>query len=220
MTPTAQMLILAVVAYLVGAIPFGYVVGRLKGVDIRKEGSGNIGATNVGRVLGKRYFWLVFALDAGKGLGPMLAGRVIAHGMPDAPAKYLLWLLVGVAAMVGHVFPIYLGFKGGKGVATALGIMLGVYPYYVWTAVPAVGAFVLVFAVSRFISLASITGAVCFPAGLLVLGWIFGWDLLGGRWPLLLVAVLLGGLVVVRHRANIARLRAGTEPKFTGKKKA
>lgn len=219
MTPTLQMLVLAVAAYLVGAIPFGYVVGKLKGVDIRREGSGNIGATNVGRVLGKRYFWLVFALDAAKGLAPMLIGHTVASALPESSTKYLLWLLVGVAAMVGHVFPVYLGFKGGKGVATALGIMLGVYPYYVWTVVLAVGAFLLVFLVSRIISLSSITGAICFPVGLLVLGWIFKWDLLGGRWPLLLVAVLLGGLVVVRHRGNIARLRAGTEPKFVGKKK-
>lgn len=214
---------LMVAAYFFGAVPFGYVVGKLKGVDVRKEGSGNIGATNVGRILGKRYFWIVFALDALKGLVPMLVGAWLIHqgaggGREVWTGSIALWLGVGFAALVGHIFPVYLGFKGGKGVATALGVMLGVYPYYTLTAVPAVLVFVGVFAASRIISLSSILGAGLFPVLLLVMGWMLGWQLLGYRWPLLAFAVVVAGLVIFRHRTNIQRLRMGTEPRFVSKR--
>lgn len=211
--------LLIVASYFAGAVPFGLLVGKLKGIDVRTAGSGNIGATNVGRLLGKRYFWLVFALDALKGMLPMLAGAWLVAGMDEAWGKYAAWLACGLAAMLGHVFPVYLGFKGGKGVATALGVMLGVWPYYTLAAVPAVGVFVGVFAVSRYISLSSIVGAIAFPPILLATGWVFGWRLLEHRWPLVAFAVVVGLLVIWRHRGNIQRLRDGTEPKFISRGK-
>src|SRR3954453_13615242 len=115
---------LAIAAYLVGSIPFGLIVGLAKGIDVRKAGSGNIGATNVGRLLGKRFFFLVFFLDLLKSLLPMLVASFAVHRIPaeqrDARV-YLLWLLVGFAAVIGHMFSMFLKFKGGKGVATSAG---------------------------------------------------------------------------------------------------
>lgn len=207
-------------AYLLGAVPFGWVVGRLKGVDVRSAGSGNIGATNVGRLLGTRYFWLVFALDAAKGVLPMLAGAWVVSGWDEAWWKYVAWLACGLAAMMGHLFPVYLGFRGGKGVATGLGVMLGVWPYYTLSAVPTVALFVAVFTASRYISLSSVLSAVAFPFVLIVLGWMFDWRLWELRWPLVVFAVAVSALVIWRHRGNLARLRAGTEPKFSGARKA
>lgn len=212
-----ELALLILGAYFLGSVPFGLLVGKLKGIDVRSAGSGNIGATNVGRLLGKRYFWLVFALDAAKGAAPMLLGHFLVRNLPESSLKYVLWLLAGLAALLGHVFPIYLRFKGGKGVATALGVMLGVWPYYTITAIPAVSMFIGVFAVSRYISLSSVVGALIFPVILLATGWVFGWRLLEFRWPLVAFSVLIGLLIIWRHRANIARLRAGTEPRFGAK---
>lgn len=220
MPVSVQVALLVVAAYLVGAIPFGFVVGKLKGIDIRTAGSGNIGATNVGRLLGKRWFWLVFALDALKGTAPMLAGLWVTSGLPEGPGKYAAWLAAGMAALLGHVFPVYLGFKGGKGVATALGMMLGVWPFYTLAAIPTVAMFLGVFAVSRIISLGSIAATLTFPVGLLVVNWAMGWELLGHQWPLLVFACGVSALVMFRHRGNISRLRAGTEPKFGEKAKS
>src|ERR1700733_13570147 len=119
------LLLLAPLAYLVGSIPFGLIVGLANGVDVRKAGSGNIGATNVGRLLGKKFFWIVFSLDLLKGMLPSLAaGTVIGFAPGDRPT-YILWLLVGFAAIFGHMFSIFLGFKGGKGVSTSAGALLG-----------------------------------------------------------------------------------------------
>src|SRR6476660_2083845 len=148
------LLILIPIAYLVGSIPFGLIVGLAKGVDPRKAGSGNIGATNVARLLGGKYFALVFTLDLLKSLLPMLAGAYILHRAGfdlsmkgnQLDAKHLLaWLLVGFCAIVGHMFPIYIGFKGGKGVATSAGLILGLWPYYTLPAVLSLTLFLIVF---------------------------------------------------------------------------
>src|SRR5687767_5009578 len=118
-TPLQQAALLVPLAYLVGSIPFGLMVGKLKGVDPRTAGSGNIGASNVGRLLGRKFFAVVFLLDLLKGLLPMLlAGRVL-QGAGQEARTYFVWLLVGFAAIVGHMFSVFLGFKGGKGVATS-----------------------------------------------------------------------------------------------------
>src|SRR6266550_7950501 len=135
MTGFHQLLLLAITSYFLGSIPFGLLVGLSRGIDPRKAGSGNIGATTVARLLGGRYFALVFSLDLLKSLLPMLAAYIIlrrAHLTSDQlDAKLLLaWLLVGFAAILGHMFPIYLRFKGGKGVATSAGLILGLWPYY------------------------------------------------------------------------------------------
>src|SRR5688572_17372282 len=122
MSAAQQVGLLVPVAYLLGSIPFGLIVGRAKGVDPRKAGSGNIGATNVGRLLGKKFFAIVFVLDLLKGLLPMLAAAYVLRGMEESNRKYLLWLAVGFAAIAGHMFSLFLGFKGGKGVATSTGV--------------------------------------------------------------------------------------------------
>src|SRR5688572_5910097 len=120
MPETRWLMVLIPIAYLIGSIPFGLIVGKSRGVDPRKAGSGNIGATNVGRLLGKRYFFLVFTLDLLKGLVPMLLASAIVHRIPEAARDrgvHLLWLLVGFAGVLGHMFSAFLKFTGGKGVA-------------------------------------------------------------------------------------------------------
>src|SRR3982750_4006555 len=132
MTIAQQLLILIPIGYVLGSVPFGLWVGLAKGIDPRKAGSGNIGATNLGRLLGGRFFAIVFTLDFLKGLAPTLAASWVVHrsgGVPDANV-YLLWLLVGFAAIFGHMFSLFLRFKGGKGVATSAGVMVGVFPDY------------------------------------------------------------------------------------------
>src|SRR5882724_11865333 len=132
MTTAQQLLILIPTAYLLGSIPFGLIVGLAKGIDPRKSGSGNIGATNVGRLLGGRFFALVFSLDLLKGLLPMLAAAWVVrrHTTPPDATLYCLWILVGFATICGHMFSCFLRFKGGKGVATSIGVVFGLYPYY------------------------------------------------------------------------------------------
>ena len=119
------LLVLVPIAYVIGSIPFGLVVGKWRGIDVRAAGSGNIGATNVGRLLGKRYFFLVFFLDLLKSFIPMAIASAIVHRIPEANRDwrlYLLWLLVGFAAVLGHMFSLFLRFKGGKGVASSAGM--------------------------------------------------------------------------------------------------
>lgn len=208
------------VAYVVGAIPFGLVVGLSKGVDPRKAGSGNIGATNVGRLLGTRFFFVVFFLDFLKGCLPVVAASVVVRrhfADPDA-LVYLLWLLVGFAAIVGHMYSCFIGFKGGKGVATSCGVMLGLFPYFTWPGLIALAIWIVLFAKSRIVSLSSMVAAVCFPIVFIAMGLMHVYPLGARQSPLVAFAVLVAFMIVYRHRANIARLRAGTEPKFTGKK--
>jgi len=129
MTPTMYLMLLIPAAYFVGSVPFGLIVGLSRGVDVRTAGSGNIGATNVGRLLGKQFFFLVFFLDMLKSLVPMAIASWIVSRIPEADRDwtlYLLWLLVGFAAVIGHMFSAFLGFKGGKGVATSAGVVAGV----------------------------------------------------------------------------------------------
>ncbi len=217
MSTHSILLVLIPVAYLLGSIPFGLIVGLMKGIDPRKAGSGNIGATNVGRLLGGRFFALVFSLDLLKGLLPMLAGAVVLHGGAHSQMEYVLWLLIGLAAIAGHMLSIFLSFKGGKGVATGVGVALGVFPYYTLPALVAVLAFLGVFVLTRIVSLSSIVGAIVLPIAYILLGLLMDWDILDKQLPLLIFAVLLSGLIVYKHRGNIARLRAGTENRFARK---
>src|SRR5881394_2634652 len=172
MSPLHQLLLLAAISYFLGSIPFGLIVGLAKGIDPRKAGSGNIGATNVARLLGGKFFALVFTLDLLKSLLPMLAGAYMLHRAGfdlsmkgnQLDAKHLLaWLLVGFSAIVGHMFPIYLRFKGGKGVATSAGLILGLWPYYTLPALIFLSVFLLAFFTWRYVSLASILAAISFP---------------------------------------------------------
>ena len=240
---SAQIGLLALVpgAYLAGSIPFGLIVGLSKGVDPRKAGSGNIGATNVGRLLGGKFFALVFALDLLKGLLPTLAAGAILYFSarhsalgstslsagstqisassvePHSALEFSLWLLVGFATIVGHMFSIFLGFKGGKGVATSTGVILGVFPYYTMATIGVLVTWGIVFKLTRYVSLASMCGAVAFTVTYIVLGLILKWDIFGSQLPLLGFAVLVVSMILFKHRGNVARLRAGTEHRV-GKK--
>ena len=188
--------------FLLGSLPCGFWLARAKGVDIRKKGSGNIGATNVGRILGKEWGYLVFALDALKGwLAVWLAAEFLQAGDTGS-------VLTGMAAVAGHVFSPWLNFKGGKGVATSAGVLLGLAPaVLIWTA----AIWGISFAVKRIVSISSLLAATAFP-------FLVMW-LEPGRHALLLVAFVLAGLVWYRHRDNLQRLVQGTENGF-GKKTA
>jgi acyl phosphate:glycerol-3-phosphate acyltransferase len=203
-TNTPLILSLLVMAsYLLGAIPNGLLIARLKGVDLQKTGSGNIGATNVYRCVGKGWGVLAFVLDAVKGFIPaFFFPRVIDSAPP------WLGLACGAAAVAGHNWPVWLNFKGGKGVSTSAGMLLGIAP-------AAVGIGFAVFAVTvlttRWVSLGSILAAVAVPAAYVWMN--------GTANPLLAGALLVMGLLVIlKHRANIRRLLAGTEPRITDKK--
>jgi len=214
------LLALAPIAYLIGSIPFGLLVGLAKGIDVRKGGSGNIGATNVARLLGGRYFALVFTLDLLKGLLPALAAGWVLRDQPKTPADYAFWLLVAFAAVGGHMFSIFLRFKGGKGVATSTGVILGVFPYFTFAGLIAAAVAVAAFLITRYVSVMSMAGAICFPIAYVVIALLEGWDPLGRQLPLLLFAVLICVLIVYKHRTNISRLRAGTENRVGRKARA
>jgi len=217
MTPTHILLILIPIAYLLGSVPFGLIVGKAKGIDVRTAGSGNIGATNVGRLLGKKFFFLVFLLDMLKSLVPMVIASATVRQMSSDSTSYFLWLLVGAAAVVGHMFSIFLGFKGGKGVATSAGVVLGLYPYYTLAGAVAIVVFIITFLVSRYASLGSIAAACSFPIAFVIIGRLNHWPVFQSQWPLLMFAVVMALLIVIKHRGNISRLLAGTENRFTNK---
>ncbi len=188
---------LLIMAYLIGAIPTGVILTRLAGgEDVRNAGSGNIGATNVYRVAGRKLGIITLVGDCFKGVIPLLIAQQGFHLSTGGVA------FVALAAFIGHCYPVYLGFKGGKGVATALGIFLVLSPLSVLCVVI---VFALVLWKWRFISLASISAAATIP--LLVL--FFERSL-----PLFAVTLSIAGIVIWRHRANIERLRTGTENKF------
>lgn len=200
-----SLVLTLLLSYLIGAIPFGYLVGRWRGVDIMKQGSGNIGATNVGRVLGRPFGILVFLLDFAKGAGPALAAKGVASTHPlDLPPDSLP-VAAAVAAFLGHLYPIYLHFRGGKGVATAAGAVSVLVP------IPALAAlftwFVVVLAF-RYVSLASLVAA----AVLCVFRLVFTPRPWSTDYRILTCFCLIAtGLIFFRHRANIGRLLHGNE---------
>jgi acyl phosphate:glycerol-3-phosphate acyltransferase len=187
--------LLILVAYLIGSIPTGVIVGRMRGFDPRAVGSGNIGATNVVRAGGPGAAVLVLVGDALKGAIPVLIAR--AAGLPAAA---IAW--VGLAAFVGAICSVFLGFRGGKGIAAGLGIWLAISPMVI---VCALAAFAVVFAISRIVSLASIGAAIVLPPAVAILG-LPHHDLL--------LAILMTALVLFRFRENIQRLSRGEEPTF------
>ncbi len=207
--PLAWSLAVAFIGYLLGSLPFGYVVARAHGVDIFKEGSGNPGATNVKRVLGekfgakgKRAGNLVFTLDAVK--GAVAAAWPLFTTLPYTEAR-LLGLVGVIAAVLGHSFSVFTKFKGGKGVATAAGGLVVLIPI---SCLIGAAVWVLTFATTRYVSLGSILAAVVVPLS----SWLRGNPL-----PFSVVATALGAFVIFRHRANVKRLLAGTEPRFAKK---
>lgn len=208
-----------ILAFLSGSIPTGLIVAKFRGVDIRAQGSGNIGATNVGRVLGRTWGIGCMIFDALKGFVPVVISGTLAHAIGTREMSVPLafsWLGVGFAAVLGHIFCPWLRFKGGKGVATSLGVCLGFWPALTLPMATVFVTWLLVVWQTRYVSMGSIIGAAMLPI-YAVVGFII-WEpdhnLLRSiqvGWPFMLVAFVLALVVIAAHRANIARLRAGTE---------
>ena len=194
-------------AYLLGSIPFGYLLVRVfRREDIRATGSGNIGATNVARSGAKGLGILTLLLDLLKAFAAVKIAQHLAPGTPGFPSD--LAVAAGIAAILGHIFPIWLGFKGGKGVASALGVFIALVPM---AALCGLGVFIVVFALTRYVSLASILAAVMLPVFCLL--WM------PDRSPIFVGGVIfIALLVIAKHHANIARLKQGTENRFGSKK--
>ncbi|MGV3755720.1 MAG: glycerol-3-phosphate 1-O-acyltransferase PlsY [Verrucomicrobiota bacterium] len=205
-------LVTASVAYFMGSIPTGYLVAKAKGVDIRSVGSGNIGATNVFRILGRGPGTFVLLVDALKGF--LACGLVVrlawqTFGQPgpgDDVTRLHLSIVAGICAVLGHNYTCWLNFKGGKGIATSAGVLIALVPYGFLVTL---ATWLVVFAVSRYVSLASIIAAAVLP---------FATWQLHGRPELIGITTLMSALAIYKHRANIQRLRAGTENRIGGGK--
>jgi glycerol-3-phosphate acyltransferase PlsY len=195
-------LLLLALGYLLGSMPNGYLAGRwLKGIDLRQCGSGSTGATNVLRNVGKGPALVVFLLDVGKGALAVLLAK--SFGLND-----WVQVLAGLAALAGHIWPVWLGWKGGKAVATGLGMFLGL----AWpVGLACFGLFMAVISISRIVSLSSVIAAIGLPVLMLISG---------GSSAYLVVSLVASLLVLWRHRSNIKRLLAGTEPKIGQREKS
>ena len=214
-------------AYVVGSIPFGYLLGRARGIDIRQHGSKNVGATNVGRLLGRRLGLVCFMLDMAKGAVPVIAAGVINELITKridsiSPQQMWLWLAVACAAVLGHMHSLFLGLRGGKGVSTGFGAMLAMWPLLTF---PALGVMVVWYGVlrlTRYVSVASMTASLSLPLAYLVRALppdatdVELSQTVARVWqtsPPLIITTVLALLIVFKHRTNIARLRRGEEPK-------
>jgi glycerol-3-phosphate acyltransferase PlsY len=190
-----EVYLLVLFAYLLGSVPTGYILGSVAGVDVRKAGSGNVGATNVARVVGKRYGILTLVADIAKGFVPVIVALNI--GLTSTATAF-----VGIAAFLGHLYPVFLRFQGGKGVATALGVFLGLAP---WATLILMAIFVLVLLATRVVSLSSMVAAGCAP----IVFWLFFHS------PILVgMSLFIALMIVLRHCGNIQRLLSGTEPRL------
>jgi acyl phosphate:glycerol-3-phosphate acyltransferase len=204
MTPTDVFILAG--AYLCGSVPYGFLAGKLRGVDLRREGSGNIGATNALRVLGKPWGYPVFLLDFLKGFLPVFLLRQVS----DVAEPVVIG--AGILVIIGHNFPVWLGFRGGKGIATSGGVILGLFPAAVFLS--SLVAWVALFFGTRYVSVASIAAALMLS--------ISTWTLVAMEQASLWLAglaTLMSLMALLRHRSNISRLLAGTEPRFTRKPK-
>jgi acyl phosphate:glycerol-3-phosphate acyltransferase len=190
-----EVYLLVLFAYLLGSVPTGYILGSVAGVDVRKAGSGNVGATNVARVVGKRYGILTLVADIAKGFVPVIVALNI--GLTSTATAF-----IGIAAFLGHLYPVFLRFQGGKGVATALGVFLGLAP---WATLILMAIFVLVLLATRVVSLSSMVAAGCAP----IVFWLFFHS------PILVgMSLFIALMIVLRHCGNIQRLLSGTEPRL------
>jgi glycerol-3-phosphate acyltransferase PlsY len=195
-------LLLIFLAYLIGSIPTALLISRrFFDIDIREYGSGNMGATNAFRVLGPKFGTMIMVLDVLKGMSAVGLFYLLPHYLEDETARTNFMIGLGLAAVLGHIFPIFAEFKGGKGVATLLGMLIAVQPI---VALTSVGVFVLVLFLTRYVSLSSIFGAVMLPISVL---WIWNEDELSYR----IFAVLVAFLVIITHQKNIGRLIRGVE---------
>ena len=196
------------VGYLLGSCPNGFLVSRARGVDIRKHGSGNIGATNVLRVLGKKWGYLVFALDALKGFAAVRLAFAIALAFASGTTqREMVGIAGGLACILGHTFPVWLRFRGGKGVATSAGVLLGLMPIAV---ISVFAVWLLLFQVTRYVSVASIGAAAALPLFVIL---YLRLEMLTGA-SLLPFSILIASVVIWRHRSNIRRLWNKEEQRF------
>jgi glycerol-3-phosphate acyltransferase PlsY len=189
------IVLLIFLAYVMGSVPSGYLLGKISGIDVRSVGSGNIGATNVARALGKGRGALTLFADAAKGYLPVWVALRLEFSATTIA-------LVAIAAFLGHLYPLFLNFQGGKGVATALGALLALAPTATLILIVVFAVAVLV---SRIVSLGAIAAAIAAPVAL----WFFSQSLV-----FVAMGVFLGAVIILRHRGNIRRLLAGTEPRF------
>jgi glycerol-3-phosphate acyltransferase PlsY len=198
-------------SYLLGSIPFGYVAGRIAGIDIRKCGSGNVGATNVIRTLGKGYGYPVFVADFSKGFGAVKMSMLIATRLqPEWNSSEMFGIAAAVSSVLGHSFPVWLHFKGGKGVATSAGALFGLAPV---AALVGAAVWIVTFALTRYVSVASVAAAAALPIIILITTWL---RQTAGK-SLFYSSVCLATVVIWRHRSNLSRLMHGTEARFTRK---
>lgn len=199
---TITLLVALLLCYLIGAIPFGLLFSRMVGKDVREEGSGNIGATNVNRVLGKKLGILTLLCDVAKGFFPVYVASLF---LPEGNSVELFIGLCGLAAVLGHMFSVYIGFQGGKGVATALGVFLFFSPISIAIALV---VFVAVVAISGFVSAGSLVASGIIPFVMLLLGESFS---------TFICALVIAALIWIKHSSNIGRLRRGEEKSWKTK---
>ncbi|HEY2082125.1 MAG TPA: glycerol-3-phosphate 1-O-acyltransferase PlsY [Verrucomicrobiae bacterium] len=206
--PVLSYIVTALVAYLLGSIPTGFLVAKARGVDIRTVGSGNIGATNAFRVLGKGFGVFVLLMDALKGwVAVILGAGAVAKLLPGVPLEYLR-ITAGIAAILGHNFTCWLHFKGGKGIATSAGVLIALVP---WALVIILTIFIILFLTTRYVSVGSIAAAFALPFAT----WFTTQHDIG----LTAVMAAIGVLAILKHRKNIQRLLNGTENRIQFKKK-
>ena len=201
----------AFLSYLIGSFPTGYLVGRLAGIDIRKIGTGNIGATNVLRVLGKPCGYTVFVFDFVKGtIAVTLSILIVSRVRPLFHETELVGIITGVLCVIGHSYPVWLGFKGGKGVATSLGVLFGLMPV---AALVVVLVWLITFLVTKYVSVASIVAAIALPAAVFAMVHVRKTNGI----TLVYFSICLTVLIIWRHRSNLSRLMKGTEQSFKRK---
>jgi glycerol-3-phosphate acyltransferase PlsY len=233
-----QLWLCPLIAFLLGSVPFGLLIARLKGIDIRQHGSGNIGATNVLRVVGKKYGITCLLLDALKGFVPVaiainliqisgrpvqiplafLDGWALKFPAEEAVKVQVFQILTALLAILGHNYSPWVGFKGGKGIATSAGVLLALMPFGV---ILLIVIWLLLFLTSRYVSVASIGAAAALPLVTLYGSWSHG-RIQDGTWnkPLFIFSVVIAALAIWKHRANLKRLMNGTENRFQPKKKS
>ena len=203
-------ILIALLSYLMGSVPAGYIAGRFAGIDIRSVGSGNVGATNVLRILGKPYGYAVFLFDFFKGVGAVWMSILIINAShPGNHESELVGIMAGVLCVLGHTYPVWLGFKGGKGVATSAGVLFGLMPA---AALTVLAVWFVTFQATKYVSVASIVAAVALPVTAAVM---VHFEKAG--MPLVYFSACLAVVIVWRHRSNVSRLMKGTEPSFRRK---
>ncbi len=216
MTFAISLAAVLIVSYLIGSIPFGFVIGKCHGIDIRTVGSGNIGATNVTRSIGPWWGKLCFLLDFVKGVIPTLLTLVLVKNGTLSDTINLLPSVATLTVVLGHIYPVYLKFKGGKGIATAAGAIFPLCPLAV---IIGLITWVILFLTTRYVSVASIAAAAILPISAVVL-YVFKLPFAPDSLPPVILFIVIGILAILKHTSNIKRLLNGTENRFTkGEKK-